>query len=382
MSDRPEVTDAAIQSMLAARAARARPVRFEPAAIATLAGPQLRRVLPGGGFFRRASVAASAVAVVAVVAVLIAGPLVGRPAASPAGGSASLIAASATGTAPTSSSSPIPPAEVMRVLSPAEAGELIRSRSSRAGSLMAVNGRLEAAKTGSCRTVAECVPVVVAGAGGGFTVRPIGDIGPGPWDGSGTITGTFVLTPSAVIENDVRIVYFVGVLATPPTGGPSWFVQDLLEGAAHVEGSYAAVDGWLVRDPPHPCPSSSRHPAYGCPTDDWLSESAFQPLQPDGSSVGPSAAIALSSGSYDGWAPDPAPFGPGNAGVEPRHGIFLMWLVSDGCGPNADCAAPPPRWRIVGRFDPISSVSAPTPGPSGPVGRFPAASCSPGHYCL
>jgi len=133
---------------------------------------------------------------------------------------------------------------------------------------------------------------------------------------------------------------YIGTLTVPPTGGPAWFVQDLREGAANVEGSYAAVQGWLVRDPFHPCPSNPQPPVvvYGCPTDDWLSESEFQPLQSDGSSIGPPAALYLSSGSYDTWAADPAPFGQDNLGVIPRFGTFLMWLVSDGCGPNADCS--------------------------------------------
>jgi hypothetical protein len=127
------------------------------------------------------------------------------------------------------------------------------------------------------------------------------------------------------------------------------------------------VVGWLVRDPLHPCASDPRNPVvvYGCPTDDYLSEDQFQPLQADGSSIGPPAAIYLSTGSYDRWAPDPAPVGADGRGVEPRHAIYLLWLISDGCGPNADCATPPPRWRIVGRFDPIPPGPAiPSPSPT------------------
>jgi hypothetical protein len=181
-------------------------------------------------------------------------------------------------------------------------------------------------------------------------------VGPGPWDGSGPLTGTFALRTRTVASVDAHVAEYVGTLTVPPTGGPAWFVQDLREGAVNVEGAFAAVRGWLVRDPLHPCASDPRAQVvlYGCPSDDWLSESDFQPLQADGSSIGPPAAIYLSSGSYDAWAPDPAPFGRDNVGVVPRYGTFLMWLVSDGCGPNADCAPPPPRWRIVGRFDPIA----------------------------
>jgi hypothetical protein len=210
-------------------------------------------------------------------------------------------------------------------------------------------------------------------------VMPVGDIGPGPWDGSGSLTGTFALRTRADLAADAHVAGYVGTLTVPPTGGPAWFVQDLREGAVSGEGAYAAVRGWLVRDPFHPCASNPRPPAvsYGCPTDDWLSESEFQPLQADGSSIGPLAAIYLASGSYDRWAPDPAPFGRDNVGVVPRYGTFLMWLVSDGCGPNADCAPPPPRWRIVGRFDPIDGpISDPgaSPSPSPATAAHPTAS--------
>jgi hypothetical protein len=199
---------------------------------------------------------------------------------------------------------------------------------------------------------------------------PVGDIGPGPWNGNGPLTGMFALRTRSVVAVDANVADYIGTLTVPPTGGPAWYVQDLRGGAVTVEGSFAAVRGWLVRTPFHPCPSDPRNPVvvYGCPTDDWLTEDRFQPLQADGSSLGPLAAIYLSTGSYDRWAPNPAQFGPDNVGVQPRYATFLMWLVSDGCGPNADCAAPPPRWRIVGRFDPIEVATAspdvgPTPSP-------------------
>jgi hypothetical protein len=360
--------DVAIQAMLTARAARAEAFRFDPASIVAAAGPRARRLPPGAGFFGRAPVAASAIAAAIVVAVFVGSPLVGQPAASQSPvGSGPTIAASPSGLAPTASSSPVAPAAAMRVLAPAEAGELIRSQSANlAGTLIAVEGRLELRDLQRCRSVKPCGPTVLADAGSGFIVQPVGDIGPGPWAGSGPVVGTLVLRLSAAIENGVHIVEFVGTLTTPPNGGPAWFVQDLLEGAAHVDGAYAAVDGWLVRTPYHLCGSNPRNPVvvYGCPTDDYLTEDQFQPLQADGSTIGPLASIDLSSGSYDRWAPDPAPAGPEGRGVEPRHAIYLLWLVSDGCGPNADCALPPPRWRIVGRFDPLPGPVEPAPSPS------------------
>jgi hypothetical protein len=261
----------------------------------------------------------------------------------------------------------------MRVLTAAEFGDLARTRSTTLPSItVAVVGRLEADPTVRCRASA-CV-TVLAGSGG-IGVTPIGDVGPGPWDGSGPVTGTFALRTRLVTPVGVHAADYVGTLTVPPTGGPAWYVQDLREGAVSVEGSYAAVRGWLVRDPFHPCPSNPHPPvvAYGCPTDDWLSESEFQPLQADGSSIGPPAAIDLASGTYDNWAPDPAPFGRDNVGVVPRFGTFLMWLVSDGCGPNTDCLLPPPRWRIVGRFDPVADPAV-NPSPSPSMAEHPTAS--------
>ena len=153
-------------------------------------------------------------------------------------------------------------------------------------------------------------------------------------------------------------------------------IRKTAEGAAHVEGSYAAVQGWLVRGPVHPCPSNPRNPvvSYGCPTDDWLSESEFQPLQPNGSTVGPPAAIYLSSGSYDRWAPNPEPTGPDGRGVEPREATYLLQIVSDGCNDFAACLPPPPTWRIVGRFDPWPDTVAPSPDPTRLDNTVPAPS--------
>ncbi|HEY3163702.1 MAG TPA: hypothetical protein VGJ71_05045 [Candidatus Limnocylindrales bacterium] len=386
MTDRMELTDAAIRSMLTARADRAARDRFDPAAIVAAAGPRARRFGACSPLVGRVSIAAGGIAAVLIVAVLIGGSLLEEPGASHAPiGSGSAISPSES-TPPTASASLGPPTESFRILSAAEAGDLIRSRSAaRAGSLFVVNGQLVAAETVVTHCASEpCGSTLLADAGAGFVIRPVGDFGPGPWSASGPghLSGTFVLRLSAAVDNDLRIVDFVGVLTTPPNGGPAWFVQDLLEGAAHNEGAYAAVDAWLVRDPFHPCGSDPRNPVvvYGCPTDDYLTEDKFQPLQSDGSSIGPAASIYLSSGSYDRWAQNPAPAGLSGRGVEPRRAIYLLWLVSDGCGPNADCAPPPPRWRIVGRFDPLPDPVE--PAATEPVEAFPAASCPPGYACM
>jgi len=343
-------TDAAIQAMLADRAERAGPFRIDVATVVAAAGPRASRGLPGSRM-ARLSVGATALAAVVVAAVLVAGPL----AVSPAGSTVPTSPPGSIGPVASSNGlSPSAPPEA-RLLTAAEFGNLVRARSTAFPAItVAVSGTLEADPTVRCR--GSTCPTVLAGSGG-VHVTPVGDIGPGPWDSSGSVTGIFALRTRAVFPGGIRLAEYVGTLTVPPTGGPAWFVQDLLEGAVSADGAYAAVRGWLVRDPLHPCPAVRNPPvvAYGCPSDDWLSESEYQPLQADGSSSGPPAAIYLSSGSYDKWAPDPAPFGRDNVGVVPRYGTYLMWLVSDGCGPNADCAPPPPRWRIVGRFNPSPS---------------------------
>jgi hypothetical protein len=271
------------------------------------------------------------------------------------------------------------PLDPLQLLTPATAGDLIRTRSTTlSGTLIAVSGRLETDPV-ACGPSKTCGAAVLIGSGSGITIRPMGDVGPGPWDGSGPMEGAFVLRLTGDTENGRATAEFVGRLTTPPSGAPGWFVQDIIEGAAHVEGSYAAVHGWLVRGPLNPCPSDPRNPpvSYGCPTDDWLSESEFQPLEANGQTVGPPASIYLSSGSYDRWAPDPAVAGFGGQGVEPREATYLLQFVSDGCNDVsvrvADCLPPPPRWRIVGRFDPIASAPTVTAPP-------PSASCLPTHH--
>jgi len=373
MSEPVELTDGAIRSMLSARADRAERYRFDPLAIVAAAGPRASRYRPDASVIGRVSIAATGIAAALIVAILVGSSLLAKPGVSQAPIGSGPAVSTAGSERPTASPTPTPPAVGIDVLSAAEAGELIRSRSaSRPGLLFVVKGRLVAAETVVTHCASgPCGSTLLADAGDGFVVRPVGDVGPGPWSesGPGHLSGTFVLRLSAAVDNHLRIVDFIGVLTTPPNGGPTWFVQDLIDGAAHVDGAYAAVDGWLVRDPPHPCASDPRNPAvvYGCPTNDYLTEDRYQPLQADGSAVGPFASIFLSTGSYDRWARDPAPAGPDGRGVEPRHAIYLLWLTSDGCGPYADCLMPPPRWRIVGRFDPLTDPNGPSGSPSAAV---------------
>jgi hypothetical protein len=260
-----------------------------------------------------------------------------------------------------------------RVLTPAEVGDLVRTRQSElAGTIVAVAGRLEHDPSVSWGGAATCANTLLADAGGGFHVKPVGDIGPGPWDGSGPKTGTFVLRVTAGLEGGRPVVEYVGDLAHRDDGTLALSVADIVGGQIQMEGAHAAVDGWLVRDEPHSCGSISRPSgiAYGCPTDDWLTASEYQPMRPGGSMIGPLDALLLSSGSYDQWAPEPARSNTGGVGVAPRRATYLLWLVMDGCGPTADCYEGPENlhWRIVGRFDPIPGLPSNAGPSSSPTG--------------
>ena len=348
-------TDASIREMLAARADRAGPITFDASVVAARAIRQARSQPSPPPLLPRLAIAAASVAAVVVLAVVIALPLGTRPASAPP---------SSGPTAP-SASAPAPSA-APRVLSPAELGELVTTRADLDGTIVAVRGRLEVDPSWPCVAGQVCANTVFAGAAAGIHLQPVGDIGPGPWDGSGPKTGLFAVRITARLDGGRPVVEFVGDLADRKDGTLVWSVPDIVSGAVPNEGAYAAVDGWLVRTPPHPCPSDPHPPAgptYGCPDDDWLTETQFQPLRPDGSTVGPAAALYVPAGSYEQWAPNPARFGPG---VEPRRATYLIWRAPGGCGGNADCLMIL-RWRIVGRLDPIPNLDAsPTPGPSQP----------------
>ena len=353
-------TDAAIRAMIEARADRSGPVRFDASVVAARAVRDARTRPNPPSLLPRLAIATTSIAAAVVLAVAIALPLGSRPASAPPSNVSSAPFASA----------PAPSAASPRVLSPAELGELVTTRAAQLdGTIVAVRGRLEADPSWPCVAGQVCANTVFVDGAAGIHLRPIGDIGPGPWDGSGPKTGLFAVRITARLEGGRPLVEFVGDLVNRDDGTFVLSVADIVSGAVPMEGAFAAVDGWLVRGPLHPCASDPHPPAgptYGCPDDDWLTESEFQPLRPDGSSVGPANGLDLPSGSYSEWASDPATFGPDGLGVEPRRATYLVWRAPGGCGPNADCLMVV-RWRIVGRFDPIMNLDTPpTPGPSQP----------------
>jgi hypothetical protein len=361
-------TDDEIRLMLVARADRT--TVGGSTAQALLAGavelaadePSVRRgrLRLTGPLPRFASAAASLVAAALVLAV-VAVPLANRPPASavPSVGPSAAVAPSPPPPTPTAPPSLMPEAQV---LTPQEFGALIESRGAElAGFVVAAEGNLMLDPSVLCARGTVCGNTILAGAGASFLIKPVGDIGPGPWDGSGPKAGTFALRITDDLGDGGRtIVEFLGDLL-PAADGLAWSVDDLLAGNAREEVGYVAVRAWLVRTPFHPCPTIEAppgndvvapRPVYGCPTDDTLTDDRQQPLRADGSSLGPENGLYMPSGTYDEWAPNPTAFG---LGVEPREATYLLAWRAVGCGPPADCYEGPENyhWLMQGRLDPI-----------------------------
>jgi len=351
-------TDDDIRAMLSDRAsrlptaaARAETILAAARAHAFLEPRSSRRRLAGGRWAPRVAGGVASLAAVALTLVVLAVPLIGRPSASvepSAHPSASAAANQASATPAASPEAEIGAitAEELQALFDARGTELV-------GLTVAVDGDLVSHP--SCSGKAACVDAIVGGTT--ITVLPVGDIGPGPWDGSGPISGTFALRLVAMrgVPQGVVAQYLGDI--RPGPNGLAWSLADIIAGESRQETGFVVARGWLVRSPLHSCPTSlgpSGRLSFGCPSDDYLSIERFQPMLADGSSISPPAtdALYLPSGTYDEWAPDPAPVG---VGVEPREGTFLLaWTGISPCGPLADCAFRPNdfRWTIRGRLDP------------------------------
>ncbi len=370
------LTDAAIRAMLEERADRARPMEIDLATVVAAAGPRRARFdWSWGSLASRVSLAVTAIGAVLVTAILIVGPLVAPPTGSSSepSGSRQPTQSAADGASVTASPSDQNLAPD-RVLSAPAVGELARTRAAElSGFVVAVQGRLAFDGSVACPSEGICANTVLVAAGGGFHVKPVGDIGPGPWSHSGPLDGMFALRFTAAVDGGKPVMEFIGTLLAPPDGGLVWTVGAARTDKAILAGSYLAIEGWLVRSPLQPCASVNRPPGaetYGCPDDDYLTDEAYQPLRPDGSSLAPAAAIDLPAGAYQSWAPNPLTFGPDSVGVEPRHATWLFQRIqASPCGPLADCAGDPTalEWRVVARLDPITAAPAATivPAPSG-----------------
>ena len=212
----------------------------------------------------------ASLAAVALVAVLVGLPLTARPPASEAPTAAASGVLGATGPPASPNASPLPEA---RVLTAAELGSLVEARGSElAGLMVAVEGELALDPSVLCLAGTICGKTILAGAGASFVVKPVGDIGPGPWAGSGPKAGTFALrlTDSRDATGERLIVEYLGDIL-PAADRLAWSVDDLAAGEAREGGGrdwavfkgYVAVRGWLVRTPLRSCPSIARAPANG-----------------------------------------------------------------------------------------------------------------------
>lgn len=359
----------AVRSMLEGRAERLRPAPFDlPTLIADV--PQVADRLSWLAILApRLSVAGAAAAVVLVASALVAGPLLLRP-AGPAVPSAGVASLTPSGSAA--------PANV-RALTAAEVGDLARTRSTElASQLAAVRGTITVVIDPRCSGAA-CATATLDGAGEGFVLRPSMALVTEFTRGRAYPSGVFVVQFTGERDRDRPVVDVLGRLVTNRVDSFTNSVRQLVAESPGRGGSYAAVDGWLVRTALQPCPSivvpsaASEAPVYGCPADEYLTDEAFQPTRPGGGSVGPESGIYLPVGSYQLWAPDPMAIPDG--GVAPRRAVYLLQKQQvSGCPAVGEgCALQVSRWGVIaGRFDPIpgnpatASPAPPDPRPSGP----------------
>ena len=332
-------TDDEIRAMLTARGTRAS-MQGLAAEAHRFAVAHPRRPLTAPGLRVALIGAASALAVVGALAFVVAVLPALRPAiraTAPPGAPSS--AASAPSETPLVLRAPVMTAEELARTLAAHPGEMT-------GRVVVVTGRL-VRRIQPCAAGAnplECPPVTLDGVNG--TVRPVGDIGPGPWSDGKPMSGTFALQVGRA-ESPVQLD-LVG-LVRPPKAGSAWSIADLVAAGPPDGPDLYLVHGWIVQTPLHPCPSSAAaNPfpglQYGCPAETYVTDQRFEPQQPDGSVVGPSVGLYVQNGY---------------GSLLPFEGDSLVQRIAvPPCGPTADCFVGPQdlRWRLV-------AVVAPLPGP-------------------
>lgn len=359
-SDRGVAHDT-VRSMLEARAERLRPAPLDvPALIADVPQAAIR---PGwfGTLAPRLSVAVAAAAMVLVTSALVVGPLAVQPAGSqvPSASSAAVTSPGASTGAP----------EAVRMLIAPELGDLARTRSAELDArLAAVRGTLTVLLDPRCSGAA-CATVTLEGAGEGFALRLgpdfVGDVGT---DGSGTTNGAYVVRFSAERNHDRPVVVVLGRLINERAEGFTSSVRQLVAEDPGRPGSYAAIDGWLVRSPLRLCPltvSPTDTPTYDCPSADYLTDEEFQPARRGGGAMRPERGISLPTGSYTTWAPDPMTIA--DSGVAPRRAVYLLQRQQDSACPGygAGCGLQVSRWGVItGRLDPIPPYPSESPAVS------------------
>jgi hypothetical protein len=335
-------TDEELRDMLMARAGRA--VVADPNDARAFAIAHPRRAV---GRWRAITAIASAATV--AIAVLLGGVATGiLPSGKPVTTSAVHASAGATaGSAPSESFRP--GLTRARTVSADElAVALRRGPDALAGRVVIVAGRLlrRAERCLANADPLECPATVLEGIDA--TVRPVGDIGPGPWADGKPMAGKFALR---VVHptSPVRLDYLGATTAQP--AGDAWRPSALDALAPPAGPALYLVHGWIVQTPPHPCPSVFQSPSdrgltYGCPAlaDTYVTDAPFQPLQPDGSVRGPTSSLFVQDGTGDGT---------------PTEGDFLLQRIAIApCGPTADCYVGPENWhwRIVDRVAAVEGL--------------------------
>jgi len=289
---------------------------------------------------------------------------------------------------PTASS---PPSAGPSVVSPASAaplatpvvlspGQLLEAVSASADGLV---GRLVPLR-GELASVSSCAPgaptcqgliTIISDSTGSVRVRA--GIGRAQPNASGHLAAPiWIVRITGEHESDQLVLDLVGGLKAGPDVGLTFTVKQLLANQdATTVGSLVAVDGWLVRTPLHSCPSiSSSGARYGCPSDVYLTDTEFQPLRADGSSLGPTAGIDLPADAYEQWAPEPAPFSTG--GVVPQRAVYLLRAMPTTCSVGTACQSFR-QAEVLGRLDPLSDqVSSPEPSDAQTVAEIIAASAN------
>ena len=345
-----------------------------------IAAPRGRRRTVG---FRAALAGLGSVAAVALVLVLALVPLSLRPTASAEPSAAAPSEGSSPTPAAPTPSDEIEPAPV-EALTPQDLADWLAAAGPDAvGRVVLLDGELIRDPSVDCFGVTnalDCVPIVVRAAPFSIVVEPVGDIGPGPWDGSAPVSGILALRATdRTWEGTTPVMEFLGVVQTgnPRSCGkaadcrdrPGWTVSDLISLDPPDGPDWFLVVGWLVRTSAHPCPSPAD--PYSCPTSDVLTPERIQPTGADGSSELPAGALRLPSGAYDQFALSPEREGEG---VVPRAGAYLVQRVLvPPCGRNEDCFVGPEhrRWVMHARVDPIAATSSPSPTQAPDTDHYP-----------
>ena len=185
-----------------------------------------------------------------------------------------------------------------------------------------------------------CTGWLLQGSDPTLFVKPVGDIGPGPWDQGGEpLTGTFAATMTEPYRLD-----YEGPVATGDDGAPSLPSQLPSPADGPAQTGFWLVQGWMGGPSVIPlCPAAQTPypgPQYGCGELMELSDNV--PGEIGGS-------VRVQNGAYEQFAPSPSRTG---SGMMPEQAAYLLQVVSiPPCSPTKDCFVAY-EWSIVARVGP------------------------------